>query len=49
MLTSVAKKPAQNETIIIYDHYGVVWQKSNSGFWASWHQITDLTVKNGFL
>ena len=48
MVTSVARKPIKNRTMVICGYYGIVWQKSNIGFWASfqfqshhpWYKIT---------
>ena len=35
MVTSVARKPIQNQTMVICGYYCIVWQKSNIGFWAN--------------
>ena len=35
MVTSVARKPIKNQTMVICDYYGIVWQKSNIGFWVN--------------
>ena len=48
MVTSVARKPIKNRTMVICGYYGIVWQKSNIGFWANfqfqnhhpWYKIT---------
>ena len=35
MVTSVARKPIKSQTMVICNYYGIVWQKSNIGFWVN--------------
>ena len=37
MVTSLARKPIKNQTMVICDYYGIAWQKSNIGFWVNFH------------
>ena len=47
MVASVAKKPVQNKTMVICDHYGIVWQTVSISFWVNLHfQNRHLTSKN---
>ena len=32
MVTPIAKKPIKNQIMVICDHQGIVWQKSNIAF-----------------
>ncbi len=41
MVTFVTKWPVKNLTLVIFEYYGVFWQKSNIGFQDNFHFQND--------